>query len=232
MIARSISHLMLWLSLGTLHQNVEATQGTTAPAGLSQDCLDRLAKVDPPLPTVRNILDVDPVKVPWGVNLNLVDEFASRFRNTPGIGDACNFAARITLYQKHKSIAKNLSEQYASISEKINAYSEKKITKKDKKDLKKLQDEKSSVRKEMDNNGIMLKNFAAKIRSQIGLKAEQIAKLPDLNTWNAMKKESQQVVAPQRPQTAVPSQSENQAGSTPARRQPIRLAPQRNPDFK
>jgi hypothetical protein len=223
MIARSISHLMLWISLGALHQNVEATQGTTAPAGLSQDCLDQLAKVDPPLPTVRNILDVDPVKVPWGVNLNLVDEFASRFRNTPGIGDACNFAARITLYQKHKSIAKNLSEQYASISEKINTYKE---------DLKKLQDEKSSVRKKMDNNGIMLKTFAAKIRSQIGLKAEQIAKLPDLNTWNAMKKESQQVVAPQRPQTAVPSQSENQAGSTPARRQPIRLAPQRNSDFK
>jgi hypothetical protein len=205
---------MLSLSLTAFYENAEAIQGTTAPTGLSQACLNELGKVTPPLPTVKEMLNVDPIKTPWGINLDLVDEFRHRFRNTKGLGDACNFAARITLYQKHKSIAKKLAEEYSA-----------KI--KEPKKSKELQEEIAALREKMDSNNIMLKNFAAKIRSQIGLKAEQIAKLPDLDTWNAKKQAAQQTLAPTRPKTPTPVK---RGLSFPPDR-PLSRVPQEKPNF-
>jgi hypothetical protein len=247
-----ISHLMLGLSLTAFYENTEATQGTTMPNPLSQECLSQLRKVEPPLPTIEEMLDVDPIQTPWGINLRLVEEFNHRFRNTSGLSDECNLAPRITNYQNNLSGLKKVEIIMPVIQEMIdnvtlNADTSLKMLEETKKDRKTKAREQQQIEhdkkvalapllermeklkrdRDLAKIGIDKTKNNYKMMQAIGLTEQQIAKLPDRDTWKAMEQEAQQLAVPRRPQTPTPVK---RGLSSPPNR-PLPRVPQEKPNF-
>ena len=220
---------------------VGAAQGSPNPSAVDQERLEALQ------PTLKQILDVDPNKVPWGVNLELVLERGTEARNKSL--DKYDFSSRITLYQKHKSKAKTLSEQYAVLGERIdqiNGNAEKKLKsldsvnilkrlsmkKKIEQDrdgaLQSLQEQMAKLKNDLQTNTMHMKNLIVTIAKKTGLTQDQIAKLPDFDSWKKMQKPTPQE-APQRPQQPAPQPQAQKPQSRPLpplpSRPPSRLPP-------
>lgn len=220
---------------------VGAAQGSPNPSAVEQERLEALQ------PTLKQILDVDPNKVPWGVNLELVLERGTEARNKSL--DKYDFSSRITLYQKHKSKAKTLSEQYAVLGERIdqiNGNAEKKLKSLDSVNILKrlsmkkkieqdrdgalhpLQEQMAKLKNDLQTNTMHMKNLIVTIMKKTGLTQDQIAKLPDFDSWKKMQKPTSQE-APQRPQQPAPQPQAQKPQSRPLpplpSRPPSRLPP-------
>lgn len=178
-------------------------KGIQGQVPASQNDQKRLAALTP---TLKEIMTVDAKQMPWGVNLSLVEKRGQEAR-TQSL-DKYDFSSRITLYQKHKTKAKKLALEYKDLLAKrdpINAEAEKQLdelknvnplkrigmkkkVEQNRKD--RLQEvEKTIVDKknELERNATSMKNLGATIMKQTGLKPEQIAKLPDYETWKTRK---------------------------------------------
>jgi hypothetical protein len=229
-MARHISYLLLGLCLTAFYEHAEATQVTMLPNPLSQECLSQLAKIKPPLPTIEDMLNVNPAQTPWGINLKLVEEFNHRFRNTSGLSDECNIAPRITNYQNNLSDLKKAEIIMPVIQEMIDnvnldadtslkrSAASKKSKKEKAKEQQQIEHDKEVALKPLLERMDKLKRAQAlakigldktknnyKMMLALGLTNQQIAKLPDRDTWKAMQQEEQQALAPTRPKTPTPA---------------------------
>jgi len=218
MLKRYIFSIGLALVFVGSQGKVGAAQGSSNPSAIDQKRLEALQ------PTLKQILDVDPNKVPWGVNLDLVLERGAEARKKSL--DKYDFSSRITLYQKHKSKAKKLSEQYAVLAERIDQTNDnaakqlkslnsvnmlkrlgmkKKIEQDRDRALQPLQEQMAKFRDDLQTNSIQMKNLIVTITKQTGLTPDQIARLPDFDSWKNMQKPTPQEV-PQEVQQAAPLQ--------------------------
>jgi hypothetical protein len=201
-----LSHILIlsiFLVTGSQKPIDASEESKVLPAGIK----DRIAKLQPTLEQIKN---VDPKEVPWGVDLNMVEERGKKARDETL--DRYDFSSRITLYQKHKSKARiianeiqiraadltqqkkdlenlqaklgraNLLERPA-LKKSMSAVTEKVET---------LEKEINEKKSELKKNATMMKNFADTIKERVGLSDEQIMKLPDSQQWKEMKKQAGQ----------------------------------------
>ena len=139
-------------------------------------------------PGLAEILDDS---VPWGVNLALVNERGANVRKSIAGGGA-DFSSKITLYQKHKSVDKNLKVQQVTVEEKLKkakadlaSLNPVKIYRRPKtrKIIKALKDEQASLEEKIKKNEGMMKIFEKTIMVSTGLTLVQVQNLPGLDEW-------------------------------------------------
>jgi hypothetical protein len=194
----SISRLVLGFMVMVFSFPLEATQVSKGP---SAEALKNLSELKPTLEQIRN---VDSKKVPWGINICLLEERGNKARQLTI--DNHDFSSRVTLLQKHKNIAQRLSQQMAELAEKIKnkiqetktkidslSFTEKlrhksEIEAESKEIVDGMEAEKAKLVRDLANNATMIKNFANTIKSKMGLTDDEINAIPDLEKWKEMRK--------------------------------------------
>ena len=215
-----LSQLILALTLAGLHQSAKATQNPSphmeqclkdleeskkrreeaqearekSPA--YEACLAKLKLLEDKkeIPTLKDILHVEPVKEPWGVNLDLV---AKRGQGVRGNSlDQCDFSSRITLYPKEKKVVEDLTQQVRvkekerdDLNEDINKQTKllkkffkkakaQQAIKKNNKALKALNAEIDDVKCQLAVHTDAQENFAETITKKTGLTRDKIDQVP------------------------------------------------------
>lgn len=176
MSARYFLRLFLGLfSLGFL-EGVEAMQGSNVPADVEAQLKILTPKQD-------EILNVDIKEVPWGADLNLIEERGQNARKKSL--DKYDFSSRVTLYQKHKAKARKLTEELAALAKRTKEMQDQG---KEDKELLPLHGQREKLKKDLLDNGLKMKAIGNTIKEKLKLTQYQLNELPDMDRWKEMKK--------------------------------------------
>jgi predicted transcriptional regulator len=201
------------VSLGVIlsFTQIQASDMTDSKGPSAED-LQKIEKLTPTLAQIKA------TKAPWGLNLCLVEERGKKARKLSV--DKWDFSSRVTLLQKHKSKAQQLSKEMEELGKKISEFNESNfVTKALKKtEIEQAQEQMNKLHDEVKANALKMNAMAKTVKAKTGLTDEEIIALPDSNKWKEMKAtecnsstQAKTTPAPQRPQMAAPKKEQEQA---------------------